>query len=285
LEIDTMCCSISRSLLSVLAIGAAVALGYWLAGERFLGPATAQEGPDWHKGLPRQHKSKWLVHDLNRPMPTVVTPGALPQDPPSDAIVLFDGKDLSKWKSDKGGEARWTLRDGYMELNNSGSIRTVEEFGDCQLHFEWMAPTPPRGESQARGNSGIFFMGFYELQIVDSYESKTYADGSVASIYGQQPALFNAAKKPGEWQIYDIVFRRPRFNGDEVVEPGRFTVFFNGVLVHHNAEIFGRTGWRQLAKYTPHGDQGALGIQDHGDRQQVRYRNIWIRRLDLSPTE
>ncbi len=247
--------------------------------------AEAQEGPNWHKGLPKQYKSKWLVHDLKRPKPKVVNQAAAVGSAPSDAIVLFDGKDLSEWTKGNGKPAAWTVKDGYAELNHTGNIRTKKEFGDCQFHIEWRAPAEPRGVSQARGNSGIFFMGLYEVQIVDSYQNATYADGSAASIYGQHPPLVNATRKPGEWQVYDIVFRKPRFKDGKVSEPGRFTVFHNGVLVQHNTESFGETAWRRLAKYRRALEKGPISIQDHGDRQKVAFRNIWIRELDLSGSD
>ncbi len=247
--------------------------------------AEAQEGPNWHKGLPKQHKSKWLVHDLKRPKPKVVNQAGSLGSAPSDAIVLFDGKDLSQWTKGKGKPAAWAVKDGYAELNHTGNIRTKKEFGDCQFHIEWRAPAKPRGVSQARGNSGIFFMGLYEVQIMDSYQNATYADGSAASIYGQHPPLVNATRKPGEWQVYDIVFRKPRFTDGKVSEPGRFTVFHNGVLVQHNTESFGETVWRRAAKYSRAVEKGPISIQDHGDRQKVAFRNIWIRELDLSGSD
>ena len=247
--------------------------------------AEAQEGPNWYKGLPKQYKSKWLVHDLKRPKPMVVSQAGPVGSAPSDAVVLFDGKDPSKWSKGNGKPAAWTVKDGYAELNNSGNIRTKQEFGDCQFHIEWSAPAKPRGVSQVRGNSGIYFMGLYEVQIMDSYDNATYADGSAASIYGQHPPLVNASRKPGEWQVYDIVFRKPRFNEGKMSEPGRFTVFHNGVLVQHNAESFGETVWRRLAKYRKTPEKGPISIQDHGDRQKVRYRNIWLRELDLSGSD
>ena len=245
--------------------------------------ASAKEGPDWKKGLPRQHKSKWLVSDDDRPQPTPVKPAEQPGGPPADAIVLFDGKDLSHWrKSGKDEPAGWAVVDGQMEMNNSGSISTVEKFGDVQLHLEWRAPTPARGSSQGRGNSGIFLMEHYELQVLDSFQNETYADGSAASIYAQHPPIVNACRPPGEWQTYDVVFRAPRFQDGKVKEPGRLTVFHNGIIVQHDAEIFGSTIYRELAKYTPHDAEAPISIQDHGDKQTVRFRNIWARKLDLS---
>ena len=241
---------------------------------------------EWHEGLPNQHKSKWLVHDLRRPKPAKVSPGATSDAAPSDAVVLFDGTDLSEWvyPGDEGKAAAWDIADGAMQLNNTGSILTKQSFRDCQLHIEWANPNPPELEDQARGNSGIFFMNRYEIQVLDNYDNPTYADGYAGGVYGQHPPIVNACRPSGEWQSYDIVFRAPRFDGDEVLEPARVTVFHNGVLTAHNAEFFGETVWRQAAQYKPEGhpDEAPIQIQDHGDEQKMRFRNIWIRRLDLS---
>jgi hypothetical protein len=266
-----------RSSTYLIAV-AATAIG--IAGYVIVHDVIAEELP-WNKGLPRQHKSKWLVSDGLRPQPTVVTPGQKPGDPPSDAVVLFDGKDLSKWRCGDG-PARWKVEGGVAEMTPTGSISTVETFGDMQFHLEWMAPSPPVGSDQGRGNSGIFFMERYEVQILDSYENKTYADGSAASIYAQHPPLVNACRKPGEWQTYDIIFRAPRFKDGKVLESARVTMFHNGVLVHHNAEVFGSTVYRGLAQYQPHPASVSLQFQDHGDKQPVRFRNIWARHLDLT---
>lgn len=237
----------------------------------------AKERDNWHEGLPRQYHSIWLVHDDNRPKPPRVMPGETPMDAPSDAIILFDGKDLSNWNG------KWNVENGYMEVNHTGSITTKGEFGDCQLHLEYRSPTPVQKKSQARGNSGILFMKRYEVQVLDNHDNETYADGYIGSVYGQHPPMVNACKKPGEWQTYDIIFRRPRFNEKkELVEPARITVFLNGVLVQHNAEVYGKVRWRGLAKYEYHDDAEPIQLQDHGDRQNPRFRNIWIRKLDLS---
>lgn len=242
----------------------------------------------WNEGLPRQHKSKWLVSDGYRPEATVVTPGAQPGAPPSDAIILFDGKDLSKWRQ-AGGEnnpqpAEWKVENGYIEMTKTGSISTREKFRDLQLHIEWRAPNPPQSKDQARGNSGIFFMNRYELQIMDSFNNPTYADGHAASIYAQHPPFVNACRPPGEWQTYDIVWRAPRIKDKKLIEPARLTAFHNGVCVHHNREDFGETVYRGLASYKPenHPDEDVITLQDHGDNQPVRFRNIWARRLDLT---
>ena len=228
----------------------------------------------------------WIDHDRDRPQPPVVNPGTTstpeqPGMPPSDAIVLFDGKDKSQWVSmDDGSPTKWIVKDGYLEcVRGSGYARTLRNFGDCQLHIEWATPTPPHGEGQGRGNSGVFFgMGRYEIQVLDSYESKTYADGSAASIYGQYPPLVNACRPPGEWQTYDIIWTSPRFEADgKLASPARVTVFHNGVLVQNNVELTGPTGWINRNPYQPHPEKLPIALQDHGN--PVRYRNIWVREL------
>jgi hypothetical protein len=224
----------------------------------------------------------WRIHDAARPRPRVVTPGATASAPPSDAVVLFDGKDLSKFAHSKGGEllnAQWVVRDGYFEVvPKTGSIVTRERFGDIQLHLEFAMPDPPRGMSQDRGNSGVIFMGFYEVQLLDSFESVTYADGQAAAIYGEYPPLVNAARRPGEWQTYDIVFEAPRFKGPTLVSPAYVTVIWNGVLVHHRRPLMGRTSATTTPHaYTAHDPELPLTLQDHS--HPVRFRNIWARRL------
>lgn len=222
---------------------------------------------------------QWGVHDMNRPLPEVVTPGETPQDPPSDAIVLFDGSDLSAWSSVKDGSpARWKVTDGYMEVAKTGDIQTKQAFGSCQLHIEWQAPEEVKGDSQGRGNSGVFLMSTYEVQVLDSWQNPTYADGQASALYGQKPPLVNAAKKPGQWQTYDIIFHAPKFNGQEVVRPGTVTVLHNGVLVQDHWEIQGTTFHKVRAKYEPHADKLPIKLQDHGN--PVRFRNIWIRPLE-----
>jgi uncharacterized protein YceK len=229
---------------------------------------------------------RWLVHDVNRPAPPVITPGAEstqaePGKAPSDAIVLFDGKSLSGWTSSRGGPARWLVRDGYTEaVKDSGSIKTKQVFGSCQLHIEFATPSKVTGSSQGRGNSGVFLMSTYEVQILDSYENKTYPDGQCAALYGRAVPLVNACRKPGEWQSYDIIFHRPIFKGKNVVRKATFTVFHNGVLVHDNVELQGGTGWRGphvVTDYKPHKDKLPIMLQDHDN--PVRFRNIWIRGL------
>jgi hypothetical protein len=159
----------------------------------------------------------------------------------------------------------------------TGNIRTRDQFGDCQLHLEWAAPVEVKGDSQGRGNSGVFLMGHYEIQVLDCYDNPTYADGTTGAVYGQYPPLVNACRKPGEWQSYEIVWEAPRFDGDRLVRPAYVTIALNGIVLHHHAELQGGTQHRRLASYTPHPPTGPLELQDHGDR--VRFRNIWYRPL------
>jgi hypothetical protein len=218
---------------------------------------------------------------MQRPRPPVVTPRPLPLPiaPPSDAIVLFDGHDLAEWRSAEYGAARWEVRDGAMvSTPGSGYIYSRHVFGDVQLHVEWAAPTPARGHGQERGNSGVFLMSKYEIQVLDSYQDETYADGQAASVYGQYPPLANASLPPGEWQAYDIVFCRPRFRRDGSLEsPARVTVIHNGILVQDNVALWGPTNWLQHLPYAPHPDKLPVALQDHGN--PVRFRNIWVREL------
>lgn len=228
---------------------------------------------------------KWHVHDPDRPQPKAVTPGAAPGAPPSDAIVLFDGKDLSKWTqygrgadSGKPVPTQWKLGDGYFEVGpRTGSLYTREKFGACQLHIEWASPAEVRGTSQGRGNSGVLFMSRYEIQVLDAYDNPTYADGVTGAIYGQWPPLAVPARKPGEWNVYDIIFEAPQFDGDKLVKPAYFTVFYNGVVVHSHKESMGPMVYRRVAHYVPHAPEEPLMLQDHNT--PVRYRNIWLRRL------
>jgi hypothetical protein len=225
------------------------------------------------------------VHDSDRPHPKVVTPAPEPGGPPSDAIVLFDGRDLSHWQSlaspitkKGGGDPEWKLENGYFEsVPRTGDLATKEKFGDVQLHVEWSEPADITGRSQARGNSGVILMGLYEIQVLDSYNSPTYADGQAGAIYGQWPPLANPTRKPGEWQIYDIVFMAPKFDGDTVTEPAYFTVFMNGVLLHNHKASMGPMVYRQVAHYTRHDSEEPLVLQNHNGK--VRFRNIWARRL------
>ncbi len=234
---------------------------------------------------PQDALQKWGPNDRNRPEPPIITPGTastqeIPGNPPSDAIVLFNGKDLSNWESVKdGGPAKWTVGDGYFAtVPGTGYIQTKASYGDCQLHVEWAAPNPPHGTDQDRGNSGVFLHGLYEVQVLDSYDNVTYADGEAAALYGQYPPLVNAARKPGEWQIYDIVFHGPRFDANgNVVRKAIFTVFFNGVLVQDHVELTGPTAHHQRPPYKVTPEKLPLALQDHN--HPVKYRNLWIREL------
>jgi hypothetical protein len=212
------------------------------------------------------------------PQPPVVDPGPT-SGPPSDAIVLFDGTDLSKWDSASGGEAQWRVEDGVLTVKpGAGNIVTKEEFGDCQLRIEWAVPEDIKGEGQGRGNSGVFLQSRYEIQILDSYNNPTYPDGQAGALYKQHAPLVNASRPPGEWQTFDIIFRAPHFNEDgSVKKTGRVTVFHNGVLILNNVEIKGATTHIGTPRYTAHSPRKPLMLQDHGDL--VRFRNIWVRPL------
>lgn len=207
--------------------------------------------------------------------PVVVTPGSQPGEPPSDAIILFDGSNLNNWESVKGGPAKWHLENGAMVVSRSGDIRTKEIFGDVQLHIEWASPKKVVGDGQGRGNSGVYLQGRYEIQVLDSYQNKTYFNGQAGAFYGNQPPLVNASRKPGQWQTYDIVFIAPKPQKDGSVKPGSFTVFHNGVLVQNQTPIAGKK--TTAAAYSGATVTGPLVLQDHSN--PVRYRNVWIRPL------
>jgi 3-keto-disaccharide hydrolase len=246
--------------------------------------AQQQKEPVGYEDTPMLPGGKWHVHDGRRPQPTVVTPGTFSAEatPPSDATVLFDGKDLSKWQSLKGGEAQWKVADGYFQVaTGTGDIETKEKFGAFQLHLEWAEPVPAQGESQGRGNSGVFLQGHYEIQVLDNYQNITYPDGQAGAVYGQHPPFVNACRPPGQWQTYDIAFTPAEWSGGEVTSPAYVTVFQNGVLVQNHTEIYGSTGHRIFPHYTDFGATGPLELQDHGNL--VRYRNIWIR--EIKPPE
>lgn len=218
------------------------------------------------------------------PEPKVVAPGPV-GGPPADAIVLFDGKDLSNWRGLGGGAAKWVVKDGVLTVGTyTGNIASKQEFGDVQLHLEWATPAEVKGDGQGRGNSGVFLMGLYEVQVLDSYENKTYFDGQAGAIYKQYPPLVNVSRRPGEWQTYDIIFHAPAFDEQgKVTKQARVTVLHNGVIVQDNVEIMGATsltGGPQHDKppsYTKHPARAALVLQDH--HNPVRYRNIWVRPL------
>ncbi len=230
---------------------------------------------------------RWRIHDVNRPAPPVITPGTFssqetPGKAPSDAIVLFDGKDLSNWADNKGNASKWIVRDGYMEsVRGAGYAQTKQEFGSCQLHVEFATPARVTGSSQGRGNSGVFLHGMYEIQVLDSYDNKTYPDGQCGALYGRGVPLVNACRGPGQWQTFDIIYHRPLFDADgKVTRKATFTVIHNGVVIQDHLELSGGTGWisqHAITDYVPHGDKGPLMLQDHNN--PVRFRNIWIREL------
>ena len=235
--------------------------------------------------LRAQVSQQWPQHDLTRPQPRIIQPGtpSTDQQPgkgPSDAVVLFDGKDLSGWRVDNGGPAAWKVENGYMEVvKGTGDIHTAQSFGDCQLHVEWRTPVPGEGEGQERGNSGVFLAGLYELQVLDSFENKTYPDGQAGALYGQYPPLVNVSRAPGEWQTYDVIFTGPRFNENgSVARPARLTVLQNGVLVQYDSELSGPTANKSRPPYQKHPEKMPLKLQDHGN--PMRFRNIWIRELE-----
>jgi hypothetical protein len=225
--------------------------------------------------------TKWHIHDGTRPQPPIVTPGKTfshQAPPPSDAIVLFNGKDFSKWQGAKG-DVQWKIEGDYMETTHTGVIRTKDEFGDFQLHLEFATPVKVEGSGQGRGNNGVNIFGRYEIQILDSYENKTYPDGQCGALYGQSPPLVNASKPPGQWQTYDIIFEAPRWDdGGKLLKKAAISVIHNGVILHHRKELLGRTGHRMIGNYDkPHPPKGFIELYEHGN--PVRFRNIWLRPL------
>jgi hypothetical protein len=217
----------------------------------------------------------FLVHDPDRPAPKRISPGPVPAPSPvpSDAVVLFEGKDFSAWEAND-----WKIENGDIVAAAASNLRSKEQFGDIQLHLEWMAPANFKGPWYDQGNNGVLLMGLYEIQIFDSWNEKLYPDGQAAAIYGQTPPLVNACRPPGEWQSFDIVFTAPRFDSDRLVRPARVTMFHNGLLVHLDAEVHGETGHRILPAYTRQVSTGPLILSGHGC--PVRFRNIWLRRLN-----
>ncbi|WNJ17510.1 DUF1080 domain-containing protein [Pontibacter sp. G13] len=235
--------------------------------------AFAQQSPNWNRAdQDPKATEQW------EPEPEVVTPGEANSDAPSDAIVLFDGTNLDSWKSKSGEAVEWTMEDGAMEVKaGAGAITSKEKFGDMQLHLEWASPEVVEGKGQQRGNSGVFLMGRYEIQILDSYENRTYSNGQAGSIYKQQPPAVNACRPSGEWQTYDIFFEAPIFGEDgQLRRPAYATVIHNGILIHHHVALKGPTQYKGLPVYKAHGDAPIM-LQDHGN--PVRYRNIWARKL------
>lgn len=234
-----------------------------------------------------EDKQEWEVHDMKRPQPAAVTPGEPSTDEkagtaPSDAVVLFDGKDLSQW-TNGGGEAKWTVADGYFEVKpGAGNMETKKQFGDIQLHIEWYEQPDIDGKSQHRGNSGVFLQGMYEIQVLDNYKSETYPDGTAGGLYGQYPPQVNACRPPGKWNIYDIIYHPAKIENGKVTKPATATAFFNGVLVQDNMDILGPTHHGALTNYDGvTTDKGPIQLQDHGSK--VRFRNVWVRELKEKP--
>jgi Domain of Unknown Function (DUF1080) len=242
---------------------------------------AAQQG---YRDTPILPGQKWHVHDPDRPHPAEITPAGAAGGPPSDAVIVFDGKDLSHWAQHGRGieraktvDAKWKVANGYFEVvPRTGDLFTRESFGDSQIHIEWEEPADIKGSSQDRGNSGVYVASRYEIQVLDSYRQLTYSDGQAGALYGQWPPLVNPIRKPGEWNVYDIVYIAPRFDGPKVVQPAYITLFFNGVMVHNKQPLDGNTEHRILGRYQPHGEAPLL-LQDHG--HPVRFRNVWVRRL------
>jgi hypothetical protein len=255
--------------------------------------SETRKGPDG-KDEPYMFIDGVKVHETDvtkQPLPLVVTPGEPAGffPPPSDATVLFDGSEASfkkNWADTNGNPSQWKVVDGALEsVERAGYIQTNQSFGSCQLHLEWAAPVKVSGDGQGRGNSGVFFMGTYEVQVLDSFENQTYADGQAAALYGRSKPLVNACRKPGEWQSYDIIFHRPVFDETgKVVRRATFTVLHNGVLVQDHTILSGGTGWmgpNAASEYRAHPDKLPFALQDHGN--PVRYRNVWIRELADKP--
>ncbi|MCB1235111.1 MAG: DUF1080 domain-containing protein [Verrucomicrobiae bacterium] len=277
--------------IAVTGLVAGLALAAVVAQEKDNKKAEApKEHPTGYTDTPYLPDGKWRVHDDARPRPEVVTPGKTAADAPSDAIVLFDGTSMDQWEMEKAGEpCDWIVKDGVVEVPPKGHgvggyIRTKKEFTDVQLHIEWASPAEVVGNSQGRGNSGVFFLGAYEVQVLDSYDNKSYADGQASALYGWKPPLVNACRKPGEWQTYDIVFEAPRWDeSGKLVKKAYVTILQNGVLTQHRQEYLGPTGHKQVANYDKVLDHGPIKLQDHGN--PVRFRNIWIRELKFGSND
>jgi len=262
-----------------------------LADEKGKGKKPAQpKTPTGYTDTPYLPGGKWRVHDDARSRPEVVTPGETAASAPSDAIVLFDGSNLDEWVMEKDGSpADWIVKDGFMEVpprgqGAGGYIKTKREFGDVQLHVEFATPEKVEGNSQGRGNSGVFLLGGYEIQVLDSYENKSYADGQASAIYGYKPPLVNASRPPGKWQTYDIIFEAPKWDAEgNLLKRAHVTVLHNGVLTHHHQDFLGPSGHKRVANYNQIREKGSIKLQNHSN--PTRFRNIWVRELDLSANE
>lgn len=267
----------------------------------FLSPLSAEEAKKAKAPKPKVHPTgytdtpflpggKWRVHDDARPRPEVVAPGETAAQAPADAIVLFDGTTLEEWVMEKDGSpADWIVKDGYLEVPPKGEgvggyIRTKREFGDVQLHIEFATPESVEGNSQGRGNSGVFLLGGYELQVLDSYDNESYADGQASALYGYKPPLVNASRPPGTWQTYDIIFEAPKWDAEgNLLKRAHITVLHNGVVTHHYQDYLGPSGHKKVANYNKVQETGPLKLQNHSN--PTRFRNIWIRELNLAANE
>lgn len=278
-----------KKTLPILLAGIAAGTLALIAADPEPAAPAAKPNVGGHQDTPLIPGTKWHVHDGERPQPTVITPGEpsteeKPGTAPSDAVVLFDGTDLSKWRNAKGEAAGWKIENGYAEVNGTGDIFTKDEFGpDMQLHVEWAAPVPAVGTSQGRGNSGVFFFGRYEMQVLDNYGNQTYPDGQATAIYGYMPPLVNACRPAGKWQSYDIIFEGPRFKDGKLEKPAYATTLHNGVVTQAHTALIGETPHAHVGTYHAHGEKGPIKLQDH--HNPVRYRSLWIRELHLPGPE
>jgi hypothetical protein len=227
---------------------------------------------------PMQPNGKWHIHDGTRPQPRIVAPGVAGAAPADATVLLGAGADTSAWQMSNGGApVTWPIKDGVLQ-SGKGMIETKEQFSDFQLHVEFATPKEVKGTGQGRGNSGVFLLGQFEVQVLDSYQNQTYPDGQASAMYGQYPPLVNASRGPGEWQTYDIIFTAPRFNGSGTLEkPAVVTVLHNGVVVHNATAFQGPTEHKVIKPYLPANAKGPIRLQDHGN--PVHFRNIWIRPL------
>ena len=262
---------VRSALLALVVAGLGAAWSF--AGEEPVRPEPTNK-IDGYTNTPLVPGTKWHIHDPRRPQPKWVVPqyDGKPVPAPDDATVLFDGKDLAKWRNKK-----WKLEDGVM-IVTKGSQVSLDSFADIQLHVEFLIPKGLKGRGQGQGNSGIYMMGKYEVQVLNCYDNRTYADGSCAAMYGQKPPDVNACRPAGEWQCYDIYFKAPVFKDGKLEQAAYITVIHNSVLVHDNASYLGASAWRRVATYKPHGPKGPISLQAHGS--PVRYRNIWVRPLE-----
>ena len=243
-----------------------------LAGSVFV--STAQDPPGY-TDTPLITGSKWRVHDKERPQPPKVTPGHgdLERQPPSDAIILFDGTNLDRWRGASEEKKREGLKDEVINIVVTGQLTSIDEFGDCQLHVEWMTPVGPE-DRMNWGNSGVFLLGCVEVQVIESHDSYIYADGNAGSIYGQYPPLVNPARRPGEWQSFDIICTAPKIENGKQIQPAYLTIFYNGVLVQNHSEVLGKVAHRNVPARMDV-EKGPIILQQHGSA--VKYRNVWVR--------